>query len=685
MSREIPTELAAAQGAPSRKYGWRVVAGDCPCEAPRFDWSPIYESGESQPFSAMVLGGTIYRARVSFAGYLLIDDVANPTSDAEWASGWRWNLGQVATDYSPVCITYLDRLGAGPTPAVFYLRRADGSIAVRWLDLATMVWGAEVPVHVVSAGQSIRGLHLDPSGGGTWLVALLDRGSPAGGDEDPIVVRYDAATDSWLPAVEMVWGHYDTEGIASVFDGSHVHFWFKAGLGGAHLYYGSYRVADGTWGATRVVAAGENGFANLRPVAGYDPELGRWILVWRETCPSPAIDRHVICLSPVPDCITERIPAPTTRAWELLLTRAGEHWYLLGSNVAYRGAAWTASAEQKVDLSSRVVAVEEEYPAPNRPGRLSLLLENADGALAGVGQGGGTFRPLRLGSQIALGLGVETAGRLYYAWRSPWYIESLTFEEERGTAHLRVECTDPMGILHTLRPVGQPSWTGATAREVLWHVLYRVTVTPLPPAGALDTSVGWLSVGPGTDWGELAEALLRWAGAIARWRTRATVLDGVGPGVVEAGAVGLAEGEAAAAFGGPGEPPVIGVGLSVVRPQELNRVQVFGGESHFGEARDSDHQVEQSRDLVRVISDRKLIGDGDCAAVAQQRLRWAQLASEGGWIEVYPDFALEVGDVVRVTVERAGVVSREYRIVAMRTVLDSRRGRYVQRLHVGRR
>lgn len=705
MSIPISPELEAAQGAAMREYGWRVVVGDCPCEVPRFDWSEIYDTGESQQFSAMALNGTIYRARASWAGYVLIDDVADPAGDAEWAAEWRWNLGQVARNDSPICVAYLDRLGVGLCPVVFYLRRADGAIVARWLDASTMTWGSEIVVYDVASGVSprshhrtamvsgagVKGLHLDPAGGaGRWLMALLDRGGPSGGDGDPIVVEYDAATDSWLPAVEMVWGHYEAEGIASALDGEHVRFWFKGGLGGGHLYYGSYRTTDGTWSPTCIVAPGENGFYNYRPTAGYiaAPDwIGRrWYLVWREYCASPSIDRQVIGFSPNPGYLGERMPAPIpSRQGPAQLLLVGDHWYLLGSHCAHRGKAWTGSTAQKVEVSARVVYVEEDYPAPNRPGRLTLLLDNSDGRLAGVGQVGGPFRALREGSQVALGLGVRAGGALLYAWRSPWYVERFTFEEERGTAHLRVECTDPLGVLHQLRSTAQPSWTGATAREVLWSALYRVTGAQLGPAGALDTSVGWLAIRPGTDWGELVEELLRWAGVMVRWRTSDQAVDGVGPGVVEVAAVGLAEGESVRGFGGSGQAPIVAAAFGVLRSPGINRVQVFGQGSRHGEWRDEAHQLEQGRDLVRVVHDHKLIGDGDCATAAQQRLRWAQLEGEGGWLEVYPDFALEVGDVVGVTHPRAGLVDREYRVVGMRTVFDTRRGEYRQRLRLGKK
>lgn len=695
MARVISPELEAAQAAGMREYSWKVVVGDCPCEVPRFDWTEVYATGESQQFSAVALNGTVYRARASWAGYVLIDDVADPAGDAEWAAGWRWNLGQVARNDSPICVAYLERPGVGLCPAVFYLRRSDGDVVVRWLDTSTMTWGAEIVVYDVAVGASVKGLHLDPAGGaGRWLMALLDRGGPSGGDEDPVAVEYDAGTDGWLPAVEMVWGHYEVEGIASALDGEHVRFWFKGGLGGGHLYYGAYRTTDRTWTSTSIVAPGENGFHNCRPTAGYVAQSdwigGRWYLVWREYCTSPSINRHVICFSPTPGYLPERVPTPTTTTWQMQLLRVGGHWYLLGSHCAYRGAAWTGeSPAQKVEVSGRVVYIEEDYPAPNRPGRLTLLLDNSDGLLAGVGQAGSPFRALREGSQVSLGLGLVAGGallpELFGGWRSPWYVERLTFEEERGTAYLRVECIDPLGVLHQLRSTAQPSWTGVTAREVLWQALYRVTAIQLGPAGALDTSVGWLSIKPGTDWGEVVEDLLRWAGVIVRWRTRAEAVDGVGPGAVEVAAIGLAEGAVVRGLGGVGQAPIVAAAFGILRSPGVNRVQVFGEGSRYGEWRDEAHQLAQGRDLVRVVHDHKLMGDGDCAIVAQQRLRWAQLESEGGWVEIYPDFALEVGDVVSVTHPQAGLVEREYRIVGMQTVLDTRRGDYRQRLRLGKK
>lgn len=684
MSRDISPELESAQKAPIRKYGWRVCVGDCLCEATRFDWGLIYQSGASQQFSAMVLGGTVYRARVSSTGYLEIDDVVDPLDDGEWSGQWRWSLGQVARNDSPVCITYLDRLASGLTPAVFYLRRADGDVVMRWLDPITMTWGAELLVYDVAGTESIRGLHLDPAGGsGRWLVALLDRGG-VGGDEDPMVVEYDRAGDRWLAAVTMNWGHYEVEGVASVLDGDYVRFWFKGGSGGGHLYYGSYRTTDRVWSATAIMCAGENGFCNYRLTAGYDADWQRWFFVWRESCASPAINRHVISFSPVWNYLTERFPAPTTQTWPLQLLKVGGYWYLAGANVAYRGTAWTASSEQIVDLSSRVACLEEEYPGPNRPAKLTLLLDNSDGTLGAAGYWGTPFRPLREGSQVSIGLGVETAGRLEYAWRSPWYIERLTFEDERGEGYLRVECTDPLGVLHRLRSRAQPSWTGATAREVLWHVFYRVTSTQLAPAGALGTSMGWISIKPGTKWGELAEEVLRWAGVVVRWRTKALgLVDGLGPGAVDVAAIALEEGTPTRAFGGDGQPPIVAGSFETVRPQPVNHVQIFGDGSSFGEYWDSSHQSAQSRDLVEIVNDRKLTSAADCTTAAVQRIRWAQLGSEGGWVEVYPDFALEVGDLVTITYSRAYLFGKNYRIVGMRTVFDPRRGRYAQRLYLG--
>ena len=160
--------------------------------------------------------------------------------------------------------------------------------------------------------------------------------------------------------------------------------------------------------------------------------------------------------------------------------------------------------------------------------------------------------------------------------------------------------------------------------------------------------------------------------------------DGVGPGSVDVDVVGLAEGESVRAFGGSGEPPILEIQAVAAREVAPNRVEVFGLGACYGEARDEEAHAT-GRDHPMIVVDRKLVSDADCATEARQRLRWAQVETEGGWVEVWPDFALEAGDVVTVTEPRVGWNGHQCRVVGMRTTLDARRGVYTQRLWLGRR
>ncbi len=669
--------LTAAQQQPARLPVVRCIIADQPIEAPRLTWATLYTGTEPDYYcgAAICSDGSIVRVRSDSTGNLYRQRITDPSQAGQWQA---WALARSGVS------TGCQVAAAGPGNGVVRLYAVEGAPGSRQVIACESIdhgqtWGAWEVASTPPAGSEVRAL----AAAGDWVVYAVD---PQGTDPDDYLCAVRKVGGSWQgPWVASArYASINTAGIALEGDQLRAAFYCEDNL---ELRTASFDTVSLAWaeGTALLKAGAGSGYSYLFPwMLAPDGDLPRYVYLYREYYNgSPAHGRRMMAITPCRDYLAEAIPLPSTSLMQAVLLRGGGYWYLLDSREAYRAPIYTGGPTERMDASARVVRLEMQegsdgaQPLPG--GRLSLWLDNTDGALGQAGTPGTTCAALREGSQVALALGYQTSGGEEYGWQPPMWIDCICFEDgldREGVSRLRVDCIGPVEYLGRARAHRQEVFAGQSLGAILQRVWWRVCgKTDAPATAGLAATVPQLAFQPGESFTSVALRICRRAGVGLAFRTAPgaeTGFDSVQPVVTEIGT-----GVAAYSYS-PGAHPVLR-GSYRQGGQVASHVEVFGSGA-FGEQLDATRIREMGRDTVLKVVDREAGDNAGAAEVALYRLRWEQMARHSGWIETWANVGQEVGDVVAITDARAGLDSALRRVVGITTRYDREQGLLQQRL-----
>jgi len=313
------------------------------------------------------------------------------------------------------------------------------------------------------------------------------------------------------------------------------------------------------------------------------------------------------------------------------------------------------------------------------PGTLVLELNNSKGQYASPGQG--ALASLRFRSEIVLELGYKTAAGNETSEAGTFWIDSWEYSSKPNMSRFILTCLDGWGLMDRWTARYQMRWNKDEVNpRSVWQILYQLlaragikltNTPPKPQSSAINNFYPDFTVNPGTGGDSAIRRLLSFVPD--RLVFRGQVAFTKNP---------LADEESCYSYG-TDHAILAGQYRQAVT---LSRSRAIGRD-------DSDNRILQDTtdwnnlmlgiDILEQDYDPNL----QTAARAQERadaiLRARAQEAEAAIITVPTNVGQEPLDVVEVTDERCGIDQEKYRVQAIQTDYDRRKGRYEQRLTIG--
>jgi hypothetical protein len=361
-------------------------------------------------------------------------------------------------------------------------------------------------------------------------------------------------------------------------------------------------------------------------------------------------------------------------------------WWISTPSGVWRAPRATSSS---LDLSPYILQLRQVV-SHQKPGSLVLVLDNSRGYFASPGEG--ELASLRFRAEITLKLGYKTtsgdeaADNLTY-WVDGWQWSCHPEHSEgsnRSTFTLR--CVDLWGLAAAWSARYVLRWNYTTYQPCrVWEVLYqflgrlgvRLWNNPSAPKSTTidDYYPMFLSRG-----GTLADTQLR--------RLLSFVTDALVPRQALCFAKDVLSSEASCyAYGAaPGSHRIL-AGAYAAR-LTTSHTQVSGDTQdeppvHVREAAFDWELLALGIDNLRMQYDANLEETDQAARRAAALLRGESLRAERGNLVVPTNVGQELYDVITVTDARCGIDQEKYRVLAIQTDYDRRKGQYDQRLALG--
>ena len=363
----------------------------------------------------------------------------------------------------------------------------------------------------------------------------------------------------------------------------------------------------------------------------------------------------------------------------LTLQSTAGYWWLERPDGVWRAPRPT---ESPLDLTKDIVSLTQHCHPERSEGSLVLELDNSKGQFASPGQG--NLASLKKRSEVVLKPGYKTTAGNETSeagtyWIDSWAYRSATLQgRATGRSTFVLVCLDGRGLVDCWSARYQMRWNKNDVNpRCVWQILYQLlarvgikltNTPPKPQSSAVNNFYPDFAVNPGT------------SGDIAIKRLLSFVPD-----------------------------------MLVFRGQEAFTKNPLADESScysYG----TDHAilsgeyteaitVSRARAIGRDISDNRILEEAlnwsllqlaidileqdydpnlQTAARAQERadaiLREASLRATRGNLVVPTNVGQELLDIVEVTDERCGISGKNYRVHAIQTDYDLRKGIYTQRL-----
>ncbi len=684
------TLAAAGRKGDVKPYVTAKIA-DHGIENPHLEWSQLYEGSEGDQYNDAVIAadGSIVRCR-SAGGALNVQRVTDPTVASQWTTWTTLESSGLSTQCQLALVA-----GAGTEVRIFWLDSADER-TIKWRRSTNYgaTWGSAAVVLTETAGRTIKALAGD---GYTQAGSIDDRlfytWGPGGTGPDKQLAMTKWNGSSWdaptydgelrYPIKGIAVGNFGSGPVAEVLiaDGS--------ASGGRRIALKEHDPATG-WGSSAALletAAGSNYDYELPRIVVKRTGLVRHWLGWVERyTATPTRDTFWTCFTPVRWWVTEPVAWKNNRRFGTRLLRSSSHWYVIGSDHAYRAPVFDGAGNQTVQVTTAddLNGFICEQPGPMRPGRLVVALDNSSGKFSRAGTAG-AYRSLREGSQVALGLGYRTSAGYETVYNGAWFIDKVVFIRDRraGVDVCELHCIDPWTYLDRFvvrRPIQLSNISVSQIAQRLWWRVSGYIPASEPAHTNMATALANFALRPGESYLSALLRLCEMAGLVLRWRGNG-IVSGAGWDSVVPSLVAYGTGTSVEAYGTASGYALKGASQFWNGGREFGSIEVYG--SGVSKA---DHPwsyiSEVWRDTPKKVADLNMDSQTKVDNRATYEMDWIERSGKGGMFESNLDPGLELGDVVAVTDSNANLSGALRVVVGLRSWLDTHRGEYRQRITV---
>ena len=668
---------------------------DEPCERPRFAWSEVYTetAKDTQHAACISHHGTIIRWRIDHSDhYVYRQRITDPTSASQWST-WTKSSEYVTSLLTDV---HLDVWTDDSSGNLFGCWISGGwGVAAYWAystdDGAT--WSGSSLLKDWGSGYPVQGIAGVAAGGTTWLVVAVN--NLTAGDNAYLELFTGSGTTKPTSASTSGATLCDPRGIGVARDAAGKLTVWYADKDPTPLDWGAEQAppclgcvewtSGGGWGSYTVMrVAGVGGPITFQyprlAVVEADAVSYRYVGTFGEVSTSPSYARAVVCFTPKGTWITEEVPWRYACTWGVEVLKGTSYWYVVQSDRAYRSAVFSSSATgARLDVDeSRVRSVALTERA-NEPGEAVIVLDNSDGYLDGAGTAGATLC-VRPGAQVGLAFGYRTSAGRELVFRGPLWVSRVEHGRDGRKRVVTVEARDAWAELGALRARRDLQLSAVSVGTLIRRVWWRVCESEpaIPGSGPLAVGLAYWRVTAGERWSSQLAKLARAGGRLIRFYNDDSTGVGLAACAAEWLVYGSASGGSAWTIGGSGGSPFYqGRWWRAAQPFHSAMVE---GEGYLGESRDWASIWSEWRDVVATVSDRRLDSQQDADDRATAEAAFLAGGESGGVVRVGLVPGLEVGDVVTVTDELAGLTAATWHVRAMVSRVELAKGLAEQEL-----
>jgi len=647
----------------------------------RLSWTRLYEGSEPDNHHGIAFDGqgSMHRIRSGGSGPLLRQKITAPGTGSDYS---QWT--QIATDCAGPCAI----IACGSKVYIFY--KTTGNVLWKYyshdygqswddaqlasyadvLSLAACWWGTgDIVVCFALKSNELNGIVLDTSDQSTSQHIKEFHGAATHIflDTYGIGATFNAST----PAIEIVLAGKESDTPYNHFDLFRTWFSNTYNFGALESFLMSPDGEDITYEypdchlpssapayeTKRIVAVekftGTTAYA--RPLACHMVK-GTY---WSDTTftePKPFLD--------------------VSSSYGLRLQSTADYWWMEKPDGVWRAHR---SADSPLDLTKDIVSLQQNVIAsPDLSGRGNLVLEidNSKSQYANPGQG--SLANLKKRSEVVLKLGYKTTAGKETSEAGTYWIDSWEYSSEPNMSRFILTCLDGWGLMDRWAARYQMRWNRDEVNpESVWQILYqllarvgiKLTNTPAKPqSSAINNFYPDFAVNPGTRGDSAIRRLLSFVPDRLVFRGQEAFTKNP-----------LASEESCYSYGtdhaiGSGkysDAVTVSRARAIGRDEDDNRI--------VQDAFDWD-LLQLAIDILEQDYDPNLQTTTRAQERADAILRQMSLRAERGNLVIPTNVGQELLDVVEVNDERCGISGEKYRIQAIQTDYDRRKGIYTQRL-----
>jgi hypothetical protein len=665
--RQLSSTLLAAQKQETATPYVKIEAKNKVAGAVRNDWTRLYEGSEDDYFHAVTMpgDGSLIRVRATPPGdgrKLYRQRVASPgpaSNFSQWTYTSQYNVVVAAA------------ASAGSEASIFWVKSSREIGRIKSTDYGAS-WGSPEIIDY-SPTTSIYGLAAACKSNGDLAIFFAEQSNLYVKKNIGSQWQAKAAWDKSTGNLSGVAGFYDGDWqllVTGVDTSGNYKLW--------SLVYGDGGdVPAGTWSALKELASAPSGgdFAYRQPFLD-KTDVHRCFFVEKFTG-TEAYSRpfwsHSISGAAFTDGLwREPVPFNLSSEYGLALAHHGDYSWL-----SCPDGVWRASpAVNTIDLTADVINIRQELGEES--GGLTVELRNDDGKYAAPGQG--DLAVLVAGCEIDFSPGYVTDAGNECSAGICFTLESREHINAGGKAGLVLHARDGWGTLENWKAGHQFRWNKSSAttnvRDIIAFILARVGLK-LEVISQSSAATGYypdFTVSPGNNGRAAVRKLLTFVPDVIFIEGNTAYL--INP---------LSSDSSVYDYGCEHR---IWEGRYRRDTRKINRIQVEGCDTGSDEIILADSfnwgDISQIHDRLYQIDDRNI----DTVASARQRgeacLRQMEIESAGGAILVPVNCGQQLYDVIGVTDALAGLDEQKLRVLEIVTVYNPGRGKYRQRLLLGK-
>jgi len=671
--RALSSTLLAAQKKPDRLPYVEARVYDYEAGIKRLSWTRLYEGTEADNHHGIAFDGqgNMHRIRAAADNKLYRQKITSPGEASNYS---QWT--QVATDCAGPCAV----AACGAKVYIFY--RTTGNVLWKYyshdygqswnnaqltaytdvLSLAACWWGTgDIVVCFALKSDELNGIVLDTSDQTTSQHIKEFHGAAT----HIFLDTYGIGTtfNTSIPAIEVVLAARESDNPYSHYDLFRTRFSNTYNFLALESFLMSPDGEDITY---------EYPDCHL-PSGAQDYESSQIVAV-EKFAGTTAYTRPLIChrvKGTYWSDTTFTEPKPfldISSNYGLRLQSTTDYWWLERPDGVWRA---TRPAAPPLDLTKDIVALSQSSHST-----LILELDNSRGQYTGPGDG--ALASLRFRSEIVVNLGHKTPSGNETSESGTYWIDSWEYSSKPNLSRFILTCLDGWGLMDRWTARYQMRWNKNEVNpKSVWQILYQLlarvgikltNTPPKPQPSAINNFYPDFIVGPGTQGTQALNKILSFVPDRLVFRSQEAFTKNPLPTENSCYSYGTDHVILAGQYRHS---------VTLSRSRALGRD--VSGNRILEEARNWD-LLQLTIDILEQDYDPNL----QTAARAQERadaiLRTLQTQGTPAAIVVPTNVGQELLDVVEVTDQRCGISEKSYRVNAIQTDYDRRKGIYTQRL-----